>query len=54
MGFLDVAFIPPRDSFSTTFLKKSWFLELWMVVSNGMLPVAYPCSNIDPLTVSRI
>ena len=64
MGFHDVTVPPPSRQFIDHIKKKivvevnasqpPHVLELWMVVSKGMLPVVYPCSNIDHLTVSRI
>ena len=54
MGFRDVAFLPCRSTFYTTFKKimveleaigSSHVLEMWLEVSNGILPVKYFCSN---------
>ena len=52
MGFLDLAFLTSKDSFSVTFLKNcysnffgnykfTFFREVWLGVSKGMLPVRY-------------
>ena len=54
MGFQDIAFLPTRASFSTTFLKNCGRGESLgtttcpktvVGVSKGMLPVKYFCSN---------
>ena len=62
MGFLDMAFLPSRDSFSTTFLNcgrseslgTTTCLKLWLAVSKGMLPVKYICPNEASFYVSCI
>ena len=62
MAFQDVAFLPSRTCFCTTFLKKCGnevnasgpphVLELWLGVSEGMLPVNYLHSNKSSFCVS--
>ena len=63
MSFQLVALLPSRASFPTIFLKVvvvvkssglSHFLELWLGVSKGMLPVRYFCFTQPLLCVSQI
>ena len=61
MGFLDVAFLPSRASFPPHLLNiavdvkalaQLHVLELWLMVSKGMLPVEYIRSNNASFCVS--
>ena len=63
LGFQDVAFLPYRASFYTTFIKHCgrgeglWTttcLKLWLGVSKGMLPVRYFRFNEASFCVSQI